>query len=457
MAILAESVHQLYDGGVQIIYSPFYQDLISSLTAHLFLSNGFNTELHLEEVVVGTGLAGGVDLQDLVVMDRPTVLSLARNAEATGQQPNLSHGYLLVRVNFEIHGAIANIDFKSTEAYIRAHLQNLIWNRDGLTVLEAKLSVPELEVMRMAASTMVADDSNTDSVLGGDPSKMLAVLTISEGERMAILLLFISIVGYIMSAVIYWFLFIEMSIGEPAETLNFQSAFCCCNRAPHSHYLLALGKRPDTDQGFFYYWFRYHISLFCCPIYGATYLQMNFLVQSESLQRINVVPPPRPYAGYGAKNIERVSRFLLLLRSFQTGFQRLVDRRVATVLGRRQVLPSKAVVAVRKISAEEESSSASSSSSASLDSDGEPKPKKVPKKKDLQITIPDEILKEKSNVTPPKLTYYEWAMKGLVPPPKMPVQKYDQSFFDWLRDVARELFKRKTLVAYQLNVLEFLY
>lgn len=156
-------------------------DIQHVLRTHVFLGNQYEFEFKVQNAVVGTGLAGGLDLNELLTVDEETILSLA----AGGTQPNLSHGYIKAKVNFEVFGGISYLEFKQTEEYLRTSLQQRIWKRDGLTPLTVKLSIPQLEFATILAPQPPAQDVTiTEALLSDSMSQSKdPTIGVDEGGR----------------------------------------------------------------------------------------------------------------------------------------------------------------------------------------------------------------------------------------------------------------------------------
>eukprot|EP00392_Amoebophrya_sp_AT5.2_P008534 g8562.t1 len=137
------------DGSETRRMSPFYYDLETVMRAHVFHLRAYVLEMNIEAVITGSGLAGGLDLQDMMTLDQRTILNLVSG----GEEVNLSHGYIGIRCTFEVVGGISFIEVDQTEQVIRSHLHNLIWNRDGLTPMEVDLLVPQLEAATLTTAT----------------------------------------------------------------------------------------------------------------------------------------------------------------------------------------------------------------------------------------------------------------------------------------------------------------
>ncbi|CAD7938874.1 unnamed protein product [Amoebophrya sp. A120] len=291
------------DGSVIRQMSPFYYDLEAVMRTHVFHLRAYVLEMTVENVVTGTGLAGGLDLQDMMTLDSNTILNLVSG----GDEINLSHGYLAVRVTFEVIGGISFIEVEQTEQLIRSHLHALIWTREGMVPLEVTLVVPQLEAAAQTLTTTI-DPTIRDSVLAlgqsfdEDDMHAQTMLTI------ILFLVFLFLLLYMISAFVYYQIFIVNPSMDAASVLPWQFFFCPCNRVPHNHFLLAKNQRQE--RGYWFFWLRYHCSCLCCPCFGPAFLQMFFTLQIDTYSEAGLMPERQ--SGYAYPGL--VMRWSTMLR-----------------------------------------------------------------------------------------------------------------------------------------------
>ncbi|CAD7946036.1 unnamed protein product [Amoebophrya sp. A25] len=285
-ALQAVQYITLPDGTELAQHSPFFYDLEAVLRAHVFHLRAYALELRVEAAVVGTGLPGGLDLQDVMTLTQDGIMQLV----AGGDEPNLSHGYIGMRATFEVFGGINFIDVAQTESMIRSHLHSLIWMRDGLTPLEVELLVPQLELVALTATTTV-DPTLRESMLdfqGAFGASASGYTT--AADAVGYFLFALGSLLYLLAAFSYYQVFIVNTVIDPQTVLPWQFWLCCCNRVPHNHYLLA--KNMRKTRGFWFYWLRYHLAWLACPVIGPALLQMWWTLQIDAFSEEGLMPAP---------------------------------------------------------------------------------------------------------------------------------------------------------------------